>query len=60
VSDHIETTYEMGMLFRETARKAGITDYHVVRSLNDHAMLGNVFADLVTSRLADLDSQNRI
>ena len=34
VSDHIETLYEVDMLFGETARKAGITGYWRTESLN--------------------------
>ena len=34
VSDHIETLYEVDLLFGETARKAGITGYWRTESLN--------------------------
>ena len=58
VADHIETTYELGMLHREQARQAGIKEYHVVPSFNDHPGLGEVLADLVKTHLADLESQS--
>ncbi len=55
VSDHIETTYEVGMLFRDEAERAGIREYHMVPSLNDHPQLWDVLADLVTTHLERLD-----
>ena len=57
VSDHIETTYEVGMLFREVAREAGIEEYHVVPSFNDHPGLADFLADLLTSHMAELGRQ---
>lgn len=53
VSDHIETTYELGVLYREQARKAGITEYRIVPSFNDHPKLGDVLAGLVVDHLAE-------
>ena len=58
VSDHIETTYEVGMLFREVARAAGIEEYHVVPSFNDHPGLADVLADLLTRHMAELERQS--
>ncbi|MFQ5704458.1 MAG: ferrochelatase [Gemmatimonadales bacterium] len=55
VSDHIETTYEVGMLFRDIALGAGITEYHVVPSFNGDPELWDVLADLVVSHMGDLD-----
>ncbi len=55
VSDHIETTYEVGMLFRDAATEAGITEYHVVPSFNDDPGLWTVLADLVNSHMDQLD-----
>jgi ferrochelatase len=34
VSDHIETLYELDMLYREHARKAGVTHYYRARAFN--------------------------
>ncbi len=58
VSDHIETTYELGVLYREQARKAGITEYHIVPSFNAHPKLGGVLAGLVVDHLADSGTSN--
>jgi ferrochelatase len=55
VSDHIETTFEVGMLFRDMAIEAGIREYHVVPSFNDDPDLWDVLADLVMSHVAQLD-----
>lgn len=57
LSDHIETTYECGMLFRDAAREAGITEYRVVPAFNDHPALARVLADLVMGHLSRLDAQ---
>ena len=54
VSDHIETTYEVGMLFREAAEKAGVTEYHVVPSFNDDPGFWDVLTDLVARHLDNL------
>lgn len=51
VSDHIETTYEVNMLFRDGAKRVGIREYHVVPAINDHPQLWDVLADLVTTHL---------
>lgn len=59
VSDHIETTYEVGMLFRDEAARAGIEEYRVVPSFNDSPGFGAVLADLVTAHLAELDLQSQ-
>ncbi len=55
VSDHIETTFEVGMLFRDMAIEAGIQEYHVVPSFNDDPDLWNILADLVMSHIDRLD-----
>ena len=55
VSDHIETTYEIGTLFREVATKAGIGEYHVVPSFNADPRFWDVFANLVGSHLDRLE-----
>lgn len=51
VSDHIETTYEVGQLFRDEAENAGICEYHVVPSFNDDPRLASVLADLAVHHL---------
>jgi ferrochelatase len=38
VSDHIETLYEVDMLFADDARSAGITDYRRPEALNTHPL----------------------
>jgi ferrochelatase len=55
VSDHIETTFEVGMLFREEAGKVGINEYHVVSSLNGDERFPPVLADLALDHLARID-----
>jgi ferrochelatase len=59
VSDHIETTYEVNMLFREFAAQAGVREYHMVPAINDDPQLWDVLADLVTSHLSRLDEVPR-
>ncbi len=59
VSDHIETTYEVGMLFREQAAKAGISEYHVVPAINDDPRLWDVLADLVSKHLDGLSEADQ-
>ncbi|MFO7767568.1 MAG: ferrochelatase [bacterium] len=55
VSDHVETTCEVGMLFRDQAEDAGIEHYHVVPQFNDDPAFQDVLADLVTGRMKNLD-----
>ena len=38
VSDHIETLYEVDMLFADEANAAGITDYRRPEALNTHPL----------------------
>ena len=47
VSDHIETLYEVDLLFEETARKAGITGYFRPDALNSHPLFIEALARLV-------------
>jgi protoporphyrin/coproporphyrin ferrochelatase len=47
VSDHIETLYEVDLLFAEAAREAGITGYSRPQALNTHPMFIDALADLV-------------
>ncbi|HEX6973243.1 MAG TPA: ferrochelatase [Vicinamibacterales bacterium] len=47
VSDHIETLYEVDMLFGEAAREAGITGYYRPEALNTHPLFIDALARLV-------------
>jgi ferrochelatase len=53
VSDHIETLYEVDLLFAETARKAGIEGYYRPEALNTHPLFIDALAGLVDSHLRD-------
>ncbi len=55
VSEHIETLYELDILYRETARRAGITDFRRVAAPNTHPAFIGALAHLVRKRLAALD-----
>ena len=48
VSDHIETLYEVDMLFADAARAAGITGYYRPRALNCDPLFIEALASLVT------------
>ena len=48
VSDHIETLYEVDMLFADAARDAGITGYYRPPALNCHPLFIEALAKLVT------------
>lgn len=52
VSDHIETLYEVDLLFAETARKAGITGYYRPEALNTEPLYIDALARLVTTHLS--------
>lgn len=52
VSDHIETLYEVDMLFGDAARAAGITGYYRPPALNCHPLFIEALASLVTDRSA--------
>jgi ferrochelatase len=54
VSDHIETLYEVDMLFADAAKAAGITGYYRPPALNSHPLFIEALADLVRTRLAPL------
>lgn len=51
VSDHIETLYEVDLLFAETARKSGITGYYRPEALNTDPLFIEALAGLVQSHL---------
>lgn len=52
VSDHIETLYEVDMLFADAARKAGITGYYRTPALNTHPLFIEALAGLVHNHLS--------
>lgn len=47
VSDHVETLYELGILYAEVARTGGITHYRVVPALNTHPLLIEALRKLI-------------
>lgn len=51
VSDHIETLFEIGMLFRDIALKCGIEEFHRVNALNDDPAFIEALAGLVVRHL---------
>jgi ferrochelatase len=51
VSDHIETLYEVDLLFSEVARKAGITGYYRPEALNTSPLFIRALAGLVASHV---------
>jgi ferrochelatase len=51
VSDHIETLYEVDLLFEETARRTGITGYFRPEALNSHPMFIDALAHLVLDKV---------
>jgi ferrochelatase len=52
VSDHIETLYEVDLLFGDVARKAGITGYHRTDALNTSPLFIDALAELVLRHVA--------
>jgi ferrochelatase len=53
VSDHIETLYEVDQLFATAARRAGITTFRRVASLNDDPAFLDALADVAQSALGE-------
>jgi ferrochelatase len=51
VTDHIETLYEVDMLFRDEAEKVGILDYYRSEMMNDRPAVGPMLADVVEDLL---------
>jgi ferrochelatase len=51
VSDHIETLYEVDLLFAEAARRAGIVEYRRPRALNTHTAFIEALGQLVVRHL---------
>lgn len=60
VSDHIETLYEVDMLFADTARAAGITGYYRPAALNTHPLFIEALAGLVHEKLGTPDEYRGI
>jgi protoporphyrin/coproporphyrin ferrochelatase len=52
VSDHIETLYEVDLLFADIAAHAGIAGYRRIRALNDSPLFIAALAGLVRDHLA--------
>lgn len=52
VSDHIETLYEVDMLFADVARRAGITGYYRPPALNCHPLFIDALSRLVRDEVA--------
>ena len=51
VSDHVETLYEVDLLYGDQARALGITTFKRVQSLNDFPPFLDALADLVEPKL---------
>ena len=51
VSDHIETLYEVDMLYGDQAKVAGIVNFHRPEGLNDYPPFLDALADVVEPRL---------
>jgi ferrochelatase len=47
VSDHIETLYELDILYRDLARRHGVTHYHRARTFNDDPEFAKVLRALL-------------
>jgi protoporphyrin/coproporphyrin ferrochelatase len=60
VSDHIETLYEVDMLFADAARAAGITGYYRPPALNSHPLFIEALADLVRTRLVPVGPVRKV
>ena len=53
VSDHLETLYEIDILYRDIARKAGIQRFHRVPAFNEHPDFARFLANLVLETLEE-------
>jgi len=51
VSDHIETLYEVDMLYADQARRRGIVEFRRVEGLNDFPPFLDALADLVAAKV---------
>ncbi|MHB8345680.1 MAG: ferrochelatase [Acidiferrobacterales bacterium] len=54
VSDHTETLYELGILYRAVAADSGIEHYRVAPALNDHPLLIRALEKLVLAEAQQL------
>ena len=52
VSDHVETLYEVDLLYGDRARARGISNFRRIDSLNDYPLFLDALADLVEPRVA--------
>ncbi|HLQ26713.1 MAG TPA: ferrochelatase [Acidiferrobacterales bacterium] len=52
VSDHVETLYELGIVYAKLAQQAGISEYRVTPALNDHPLLIRTLKKLTLNALA--------
>jgi ferrochelatase len=52
VSDHVETLYEIDLLYGAQAKALGITQFHRMKSLNDFPPFLDALADLVEPKLS--------
>lgn len=57
VSDHIETMYEVDILFAETAKAAGITGYFRPDALNTHPLFVGALEELVLRHVGELQPE---
>lgn len=57
VTEHVETLYEIAMLFAEDARRAGITAFRPVRALDDHPRLVEALATICERHLEAGDGE---
>jgi ferrochelatase len=55
VSEHIETLYEIDILYQDMAREAGISDFRRVPAPNTHPAFIHALVGLVESKLAALN-----
>jgi ferrochelatase len=51
VSEHIETLYELDILFKRVAAEAGVTNFRRVPALNSHPTFILALAEIVESTL---------
>ena len=56
VTEHVETLYEISILFAEDARKAGLDYFKAVPALDGHPLLIEALADLVDGHRAEADA----
>ena len=59
VSDHIETLYEVDMLYGDQAKRVGIVNFHRPEGLNDYPPFLDALADIVEPHLAEEGAPDR-